>query len=307
MVLFTFAYPQYLLLFLMIPIIFFIHFFSLGNKKKKALKFANFDAIAKIEGIDFFSKNVISLVLNIVIVSLLIFSLSGLTLHKTAKATDFSFVISIDSSKSMEATDLSPNRISAAKVAATKFVDFAPLNTRFGVVSFAGSSKIEKDVTDSKSEVKDAINGIKLTEFGGTDLYEAVLTGSNLLKNEDHKAIILLSDGQLNVGTVDDAISYANENDVIVHAIGMGTIEGGSTEFGFSKLDEDSLKSISYNTNGAYFNTTNEADMINAFEHIFDYTQKNVSIKLADYLLLIGIILLLVEFFLSNTRYTSFP
>ena len=303
MALFSFLHPQYLLFLFGIPLIFFIHFYSLGNKKKKALKFANFDAIARIEGIDFFSKNLVILILNILIFTSLVFAVSGLTYHTTARATEFSFVIAIDASQSMEAKDLLPDRISAAKETASSFVDESPIDTRFGVISFAGSSRIEIDMTDKKGEVQNAIGKIQLTEFGGTDIYEAVLTGSNMLRNEDHRAIILLSDGQINVNTMEDAIDYANDYDVVVHAIAIGTLEGGETEFGISKLDEDSLKSISYSTGGAFFNTTNKGELASAFSNIFNYTDKKVAIELIDYLLIIALILILVEFFLSNTRY----
>lgn len=305
MVLFTFSHPQYLFFLIVIPLVFFIHFFSLGNKKKKALKFANFDAIARIEGIDFFSKNVILLTLSVLALAALVFAISGLTLHTTAESTDFSFVLAIDSSKSMEATDLSPNRISVAKDTASDFVSNSPLDTRFGVISFAGSSKIEIDMTDRKGEIKSAIGGIKLTDFGGTDLYEAVLTGSNLLQEENAKAIVLLSDGQINVGTVDEAVGYATRHDVIVHTIAVGTREGGATEFGFSRLDEDSLRGIAYETGGVFFNTTNKQEIESALSEIFGYTEKKVSIELFDYLVIFAIVVLLLEFFLSNTRYGS--
>jgi Ca-activated chloride channel homolog len=305
--LFSLSHPQYLLLLFAIPIIFFIHFFSLTNKKKRALKFANFDAIAKIEGVDFFSKNILMLFLNVLIVTLLIFAISGLTLHITAKSTSFSYVLAIDSSQSMEAKDFSPSRIEVAKQTAINFIDSAPMGVRIGVISFAGDSKIEQDMTQRKDELKNSINGIVTGGYGGTDLYEAVLSSSNLLKNENDKAIILLSDGQINVGSVDQAISYANDNEVVIHTIGIGTIEGGATPYGFSKLDEDSLKSLAYNTNGKYFSAENRENLSNALSGIFDLTQRNVAIELFDYLIIISLILIVLEFFLSNTRYGSFP
>lgn len=303
MALFSFSHPQLLIFLFGIPLIFFIHFYSLGNRKKKALKFANFEAIARIDGIDFFSKNIVLLVFNVVIFTCIVFAASGLTLHTTAKASEFSFVIAIDSSKSMEATDILPDRISAAKETASGFVDEAPIDTSIGVISFSGSSRIESDMSESKGELKAAIGKIQLTDYGGTDIYEAVLTGSNMLRNENHRAIVLLSDGQINVNTVEDAIEYANDHDVIVHSIAIGTLEGGETEFGTSRLDEDSLKSISYETQGAFFNTTNKGELASAFAHIFEETDRKVSIELFDYLLIIAMLLILAEFFLSNTRY----
>jgi Ca-activated chloride channel family protein len=304
---FTFSHPQYLLLLFALPLLFFIHFLSLGNKKKRALKFANFDAIARIQGVDFFSKNVVILFLNLVIATLIIFAVSGLTFSTTAKSSSFSFVIAIDSSESMEANDFLPDRITVAKETAVDFVDSAPLGFRAGIISFSGSSRIEKDVTDRKDELRTAINGINIGGFGGTDVYEAILTASNLLKNEESKAIILLSDGQINAGNVDEAIDYANYNQVVVHTIGMGTKEGGMTEYAISKLDEDSLKSLSYNTGGNYFSAENKENLSNAFLEMYALTDRKVAISLADYLLIFSVILLVFEFFLTNTRYLNLP
>lgn len=307
MAIFSFAHPQYLFLLFAIPLVFLIHFLALGSKRKNALRFANFDAIARIEGIDFFSKNVVLLLLNVVIICSLIFALSGFTLHTTAQTSEFSFVIALDSSQSMEANDMSPNRLTASKRTINDFIDYVPVDVRIGIISFAGSTTIHQDLTERKDEIKRGVNEIRVGNFGGTDIYEAVLTGTNLLKNEAHKAIILVSDGQINVGNIDDAIDYANDNDVIVHSVGIGTEEGGQTSIGFSKLDEDSLKSISYNTNGAYFRAVDEKNMTNIFLGVLDLTERKVSIELMDYLLLFAVILLIFEFFLSNTKYVSLP
>ncbi|MEK6925934.1 MAG: VWA domain-containing protein [Nanoarchaeota archaeon] len=304
---FSLLHPQYLFLLIGIPLLFVIYFMSFGGKKKKALKFANFDAIARIEGVDFFSKNVVILTLNIIIIAVLVFAVSGLTLHTTARTSSFSFIIAIDSSQSMLADDLIPDRISVAKGTAVAFVNSAPVDVRFGVISFSGGSKIEKEVTDRKDEVKGAINGIQVSGFGGTDLYEAVVTSSNLLGDEGHKAVVILGDGQINVGSIDDAVDYANKRDVLVHTIGVGTEEGGQTEFGFSKLDEDSLKSLAYNTGGIYSRADNEENLTSAFYDILDLTEKKVSIELFDYLLIFSIILVVFEFFLANTRYVNLP
>ena len=102
---FSFTHPQYLLFLFLIPIFFMIHFFSLSNRKKVALKFANFDAISRIMGVDFFSKNVIILFLNSIIILFLVFALSGLTMHTTRESSSFSFVLAMDTSQSMEAND----------------------------------------------------------------------------------------------------------------------------------------------------------------------------------------------------------
>jgi Ca-activated chloride channel family protein len=303
---FTFNHPQYLYLLLLLPLFIIIHFFSLNNKKKIALKFANFDSIARIQGVDFFSKNVILLFLNVLIGFLLILGLSGLTMHTTMKSSSFSFVIDIDVSGSMDANDFIPTRIAAAKQTAINFVDESPFGIRMGVVSFSGSSYIEQDMTEDKNLLKGVIDRIELSGWGGTDLYEAVITSANLLENEDNKAIVLLSDGQINVGNIEEVIQYSQKKDIIIHAIAMGTPTGGITNYStISKLDEDTLKSVTYNTGGKYFFVTNGEQLSQAFLSILDLTERKVAIDLTYYLILAAFFLFILVFFLSNTRYMN--
>lgn len=303
----TFTHQKYLFLLLVIPFFILIHVLSLRSTRRKALSFANFEAISRIKGIELFSKNITTLFLSVVIIFLLIFSISGLTLHTQATASSFSFVLAIDSSRSMEAKDMNPSRIEVAKQVAKEFVDASPATTRIGVVSFSGNSYINQDITENKDLVKDAINGIEISLIEGTDIYEVLITSTNLLKNEESRAIILLSDGQLNVGELDKAVQYANDNDVFIHTIVVGTKEGGKTTFGVSKVDEDALKALSYNTEGEFFNATNKATLSDSFNKALKLTKKKVSVELAPYLLLTSLVLFLVEYFLINMKYRIFP
>lgn len=303
--LFTFLRPNYLYFLFVIPIIFIIHFYSLNNRKKVALKFANFDAIARIQGIDFFSKNIIILFLTVLISFIMVLSASGLTWHTFMESSSFSFVLDIDVSGSMEANDFLPNRLAAAKQTAINFVDEAPLGVKIGVVSFSGSSYIEQDMTEDRNRLKGVIEELQISGWGGTDLFEAVITSANLLENEKNKAIILLSDGQINVGNLEDVMEYAIKRDIVIHSIAMGTRTGGQTDYAISKLDEESLKSISYNTGGNYFFVTSGEELSEAFISILDLTQRNVSIDLSIYLMIVALLLFILEFFLSNTKYLN--
>jgi Ca-activated chloride channel homolog len=305
---FSFLHPQHLIFLFLIPLVFVIHFFSFNYKKKVALKFANFKAIANVQGVDFFSKNVVILILAILFILCMVFAVSGLTIHTWREATSFSFVMAIDSSLSMSANDLVPDRISAAKATANVFVDETVSDTRIGVVSFSGGSYIEKELTTNKDEVKRAINAIQLSNYGGTDLFDAVFTSVNLLNSEKNKAVILLSDGQINAGNdIDTIVYYANKNQVLVHVIAMGTKKGGAMGTVLSKLDEDNLKSIAYNTGGIYFTAESGQDLSTAFSEILQKTERKVSIYLDIYLFFFCLFLFILIFFLINTRYMNFP
>lgn len=298
----SFTHPGNLWFLFAIPILIFLHFFSLKSIKKSSLKFANFEAISRIKGIDIYSKNIFVLILDILFVSLLIMAVSGLTIHKEVDASSFSFVIAIDNSESMSAVDLPPDRISAAKETAIDFVSNLPFETYVGVLSFSGSSKIEKELIKDKQELKAVIEEIELSSEGGTDIYDAVLNSEAILRDRDNKAIILLSDGQINIGNIKEAVDYGIDNQIIIHTIGVGTVEGGSASFGMSKLDEESLKSLAYSTGGSYFRAEDKTALKNSFDSIVGKTRKLGSINLSLYLIMTGIILFLIKQFLVGIR-----
>ena len=303
----SFDNPVYLFLFLVIPVIIFIHFLTLRGKRKKALKFANFDAIARARGVDLLSKNIVLLVISIVIVFLLVLAFAGLTLHMKKRASSFSFVLAIDSSRSMSADDIAPTRFDAAKSVAKEFIDDAPSFTQIGIISFSGNSIIEKEVTGDKNALKSSINFLEISEMEGTDIFEAVITSTNLLGDEESRAIIILSDGQLNVGTIDEAVDYANKNDVVVNTIAFGTEEGGRTSYGISKVDKDALEALAYHTEGNFYSAESRDALRESFDEILSVDTKKVSIDLRGYLMLAVFILFLALYVLMNTRYRTIP
>jgi Ca-activated chloride channel family protein len=303
----SFSNPEYFLFLLLIPLLFLIHLFTLRNKNKNALNFANFEAISRVKGRGLISKNISILILSVLLVLLLVLAVSGVNLHVLKKASSFSFVIAIDTSSSMAAKDIFPSRLEAAKETSNKFIEALPSNTRVGVVSFSGNSFIHQDVTDNKYLLASAVNEIELSDVEGTDIGEAVITSSNLLISENSKAIVLLSDGQINVGGIDKTIEYANKNNVIINTIAIGTEQGGETEYGISKLDEDSLKALSYNTEGNFFNANEKQGLLSSFENAMNLTEKKVAIDLTPYLIIASLIVFLIEFFLLNTRYKVLP
>ncbi|MBU0906908.1 MAG: VWA domain-containing protein [Nanoarchaeota archaeon] len=302
-----FVNPAYLILLGIIPIIIFLHFFMLKAKRSQALKFANFEALARVSGVDLLSKNIFILAISSVIIVLLVFSLAGLNIQRTVYSSSFTYVIAIDSSSSMEATDFLPNRLEVAKQAAIEFVNSAPPGTKIGVISFSGNAFIEQGLTEDKNALTRAINNIPISAIGGTDIGEAVITSTNLLESEEAKSLILLSDGRINVGTIDTAIEYANKHDIIIHSIGIGTEAGGQTSFGLSKIDEDALNALAYNTNGRYFKAEDKETLSNSFKEIVELKLKKVTSDTTPYLTIAILVLFILEYILISTRFRVLP
>lgn len=304
---FTFAKPEYLFLLAIVPVLIFIHFLTLKWKRSQALTFANFEAIARVKGIDLLSKNIFVLIMTMFISTLLVLSLTGLTLHRFLPSSEFSYAIAIDTSRSMEATDFFPTRLESAKQSAISFVDSTPIGTQIAVLSFAGNAFIEQPLTSDKELIREGIKSVLLSSVGGTDINEAVTTSTNLLREEESRAAIIISDGRLNIGSLQEVIDYAIENSIVIHTIAIGTSEGGETIFGISKVDEETLKALAFNTGGESFSAINPEELKASFNKIIELKTKKVAINLSQYLILAVLVLFVIEYVLVNTRYRILP
>ncbi|MBX4196102.1 VWA domain-containing protein [Candidatus Pacearchaeota archaeon] len=303
----TFTHPLNLLFLFFIPVIILIHFISIKSKRKTALQFSNFDAIARIKGIDLYSKNIVILSCSISICLFLVLSIAGTIVQYDALTSSSSLVIAVDSSRSMEANDILPSRFEAAKTSLSSFIGSYPAGTRVGIVSFSGSTLIEQDITSNKDLLRQSLGNVQLSSIGGTDLYEAIVTAVNLLRPEDYRAIILLSDGRFNVGNIQEAIDYATKNSVLVHTIALGTETGGETTYGISKVELDSLESISFLTGGKAFHAESAAVLAQSLDQIKNLKVRRVSLDASGYCALAALLIFIFEYLLFNTRYRVFP
>lgn len=144
-------------------------------------------------------------------------------------------IVTIDVSKSMEAEDISPNRLEAAKIAATEFVDNLPNGFNVGLVTFAGTADISVNPTTDKSIVVAAIQ--ELTLRPSTAIGEGIYTSLQALASippdpNDPNAkvparIVLMSDGATQTGRPSaQAAQEAKKLGVPVYAIAFGTQDG---------------------------------------------------------------------------------
>lgn len=296
----TFTRPEYLIALFVIPIAILIHFWTIKRRKSNAMSFANFEAVARIKGIDLYSKNIRNLVLTVAILILVIFSLSGMALQRSLYSSSFSFVIGIDNSQSMTSNDILPTRLDAAKSISEKFIGETNTGTKLGVIAFAGNTQIVMHLTDDKLSLKNAIREINVGEVGGTDISGAVVNAAKMLERERNKALIIISDGQMNIGNLSDTIDYAVQKEMVIHTIAMGTEEGGQTDYGISRIDKDTLKSLSFNTDGQFFTASNNYELERDFQTIMQNEIKKVDMRLDSYLLLGAILLLIIQFVLIN-------
>jgi Ca-activated chloride channel homolog len=306
--------PMHLWFLLSIPALILLHFYSLRFTARRAIQFANFEALKRVgtglRGGQVLSKNYVLLILRIVVIILIVCSLCQMKLWYVGQANAFDYVVAIDASGSMLADDFSPNRLDAAKESAISFIDTLQGKPKLAVMSFAGISFIKTRLTDNKLDMKKAIRTIPIEYSSGTALGEAIVSGTNLFEDEGKsRALIILTDGQSTAGIpVTQGIRYARENNVVVHTIGVGTETGGTVGQMITKLDEEELQTIADETEGLFFKATDTGQIKDAYAQIADSFEEQLKpLNLTIVFLILAFVILFIEWALVNTRYRTIP
>jgi len=294
------------------------HLFISIKVKQKAFLFANFEVLKRVVFEDKTEPktNKINLSLDILFLRLLtltflILSLCHPVVWYEGNVANRNYVLAIDSSSSMLADDLNPNRFEVAKSHSKFLVNrIKSLNSKVGIVSFAGSSLIVSELSDDYEKLLSKIDSMDVLNIPGTDLGEAIITSVNILQSETKPgAVILITDGRSTVGTnLEQAVYYARERQIPVYTIGVGTKEGGKfIPAGFTKLDEDQLKQIAEQTDGKFFRAETKEDLGESLKEIVEIEKGKVPLDLSIPFMLIGLILLSIEWGVLNTKRRTLP
>lgn len=184
------------------------------------------------------------------------------------KRQGIDLVVALDTSRSMLATDVKPNRLERAKLAVRDLVDEAR-GDRLGLVAFAGSAFLQCPLTLDRGAFLESLDAIQvgIIPRGGTALAAAIDTSLDAFEGKQGKnqAIVLITDGESHEGDLDAAIARAKERGVRIFTVGIGTPEGElipGAAGGFfkdrqgqvvkSRLDEATLERIAVDTGGVY-------------------------------------------------------
>jgi Ca-activated chloride channel homolog len=189
-------------------------------------------------------------------------------LQETQNFRGRDILIAIDTSKSMLSTDVAPNRLSRAKLAAEDLTDAMP-GDRFGVLAFAGEAQVEAPLTIDYETVIGTIKELSPNTVarGGTDIAAAIRVGELILgrNGEEYKAMVLITDGEeFDEDSVAEA-ERAGREGVRIFTVGVGSSDGGTIPLPNgqlhrdntgkvvrSSLDEARLKAIAKATGGFY-------------------------------------------------------
>jgi Ca-activated chloride channel family protein len=261
----TFLWPEFLWLLVCVPLLVLAYWLLLRRKKKVAVRYASLTMVRDAMGAGQRFRRHVPPTLFLIALTLMIVAIARPQAVVMLPSSHETIILAMDVSGSMRAADVDPNRLAAAQAAARSFVNDLPMNTRVGIVSFAGTAAVVQPPTKSKDDIVAAIDRFQLQR--GTAVGAGVLVSLKLIVPEvefdlrnwnpridqgkagpldraqkrpekeplkpvppgsyNAAAIILLTDGQTTTGPdPSESARIASERGVRVYTVGIGTEKG---------------------------------------------------------------------------------
>ena len=303
----SFTAPIVLWALVLIPLLIAAYVFATRRKNRRGMRFTNTSMLDVVVPKQSQWRRHLAVALSLA-------SLVTLTLAAARPSADVdvpreraTIVVVLDVSQSMQATDVSPSRLAAAKAAAIEFVQTVPEKYNVSIVSMAGNCSILVPPTLQHNTVENAINGLKLQD--GTAIGEGIYTALRALqqapKDPNHPdqvapgAIVLLSDGTNTAGRAPlQAAAEARNAKVPVYTIAYGT-ENGYVDLDGKRepvpVDHDLMKQIAETTNGRYFSADSLAELKTVYHNIgsavgYEKAQREITSRFAGYGLALAVL-----------------
>jgi len=331
---FRFANPEYLYGLYLLPLIIFAFWYATRTKHQLLNKFADkklqpilLPAYSKLKGITRFG------VILLAIVFLLVAAADPQigTKIENVKETGIDIYILLDVSLSMQAQDIKPSRLEKAKLEISNLIQKLS-GDRIGLIVFAGEPFIQFPLTSDYSAANLFLSAASVNSVPdqGTAIAAAIelATKSFEYSSKTERVIVIFTDGEDHEGNIQEAIDKAKENSIKIYTIGLGSPDGvpipvyngQGQQTGFktdikgnivlTKLDESALKDIADGTGGQYLRGTNDRDELDIIYQDLSKIKKTEfgEKRVTDYedrfyyFLAPAIILLLIEFFMSERK-----
>jgi Ca-activated chloride channel homolog len=260
----TFVWPELLWLLLALPVLVGAYLYLIGRKHKRALAYASLSGMREaMEGAGRIRRH-LPPALFLLALTLMVVAIARPAAVVMLPSAHQTVMLAMDVSGSMRATDVDPNRIGAAQIAARAFVNDLPSATRVGIVSFAATASVVQAPTSSREDILAAIDRFQLqrgtavgsgilmslkalfpdVEFDlrssnprtdttrATSLDAPTKPGKEVFKpvppgSYTAAVVILLTDGQTNTGPDPvEAARMAADRGVRIYTVGIGTPAG---------------------------------------------------------------------------------
>lgn len=292
----TFAHPWILTLLVLIPLL--TAWYVLRYRKQHAaLQFSNITLFRGFQKTFRQRAYPILYALRMIALAAAIIALArpqSMLSRQEMKVEGIDIVLAMDVSGSMLAEDFKPNRLEAAKLVATEFIN-GRSNDRIGLVEFAGEAFTQTPLTIDHQVLLRQLSSMKSGDLkDGTALGDGLATAINRIKDSEAKSkvIILLTDGINNQGSVDpqSAAEIAALYNIRLYTIGVGS-QGTAPyplrdQFGRVhyqripvEIDEALLTTMAQSTtDGRYYRATSKRSLKEIFNNIDEMEKTRVDV-----------------------------
>jgi Ca-activated chloride channel family protein len=185
----------------------------------------------------------------------------------------------IDVSQSMRATDIEPNRLAAAQVAAKQFADELTAGINLGLIAYAGTATVLVSPTTNRDATKQAIDKLQVADRTATGegiftALQAIATVGAVIGGGDTPPparIVLFSDGKETVPSNPDnpkgaytAARTAKDQGVPISTISFGT-PYGYVEINDQRqpvpVDDETMKKVAQLSGGQSYSASNLSEL----------------------------------------------
>jgi len=297
----SFIWPYMLLCLVVVPLLVVMYVRIQQRRRRMVASYGSFGRLQQQGGRPIGKRRHIPPVLFLMGLTIAIVALARPEAQVSLPRLEGTVVLAFDVSGSMNATDMQPNRMEAAKAAARSFIEKMPETVQVGVVAFSESGLNVQRPTNDQGALLAAIN--RLTVARGTSLATGIVASLGVIAalDEDNVrgyytsrvnpndpiptpepvpkgsnksvSIVLLSDGENTVAPDPmEAAQAAADRGVRVHTIGIGSPQGVTLKVeGFTvhtQLDEATLQQIAEMTDGTYRNAQNEEELRKIYDDL---------------------------------------
>jgi Ca-activated chloride channel homolog len=283
----TFLDPLRLLLLIPVAALVVAYLVMQRRRRRYAVRYTSLDLLDKVAPKRAGWRRHLPAALAGLAIAALVIGLARPTVDETVTAQDGVVMLAIDTSLSMDATDVAPSRLDAAIDEAVAFVEQMPEQFDVGLVAFDGTAEVLAMPTEDHAAVAAAISTLRTGPgTAGGDAIHAALTAietasidaanaamrpavvdGSAESDDDAPAatIVFLSDGTTTQGSdVISAAELAAESGVPVSTITYGTIDGTVTVDGEVipvPPDADTMDEIAAVTSGRSFTAASSDEL----------------------------------------------
>jgi Ca-activated chloride channel family protein len=273
----SFESPWYLLALLLIPLAVAAYVAAQRRRMRYSTTFTNLDVLAAVVPRSSWLRRHLPAALVLLAAAALTFAIARPHTSVAVPREQATIMLVTDASASMDAVDVKPSRLSAAKDAARRFTSRVAAEIKLGLITFDEGAEL---VAPPSREREDVRNGIDATTSGaGTATGNALSTALETIRRDGAggrgrppAAIVLLSDGKTTVGR--DPVEVAREakrRGIPVNTVALGTDEG-VVQIGANTLavppDREAMKEVARVSGGRYFDAPDQNQLRSIYERL---------------------------------------